>query len=191
MKIFSQVCGITLSLLFSATAFADLMLDPTQGQVNFISIKNEHNAETHSFEEFSGSLTSNGNLEIKIALSSVNTLIPIRNQRMQKMLFDVANFSDATFTANIDNNLLSLKAGEQVNTNISGKLSISGKSVATTFDVQLIGLGNRAISATTNKPTLLSTTEFELDDGVAALKEIAKLNSISKTVPLTFSVVFK
>jgi polyisoprenoid-binding protein YceI len=110
---------------------------------------------------------------------------------MQKMLFDVANFSKATFKAQVDSKLLGLKAGEQVNTSINGELTISGKTVPTSFDVQLTGLGNGAISASTNKPTVLSTTSFGLDDGVTALQEIAMLNSISKTVPLTFSVVFK
>lgn len=191
MKHFSKACALTLGLVFSASALADLRLDSANGQVNFISVKNEHIAETHSFDEFTGALSTSGALSIEISLSSVNTLIPIRNERMQKMLFDVANFSKATFNAQVDPKLLSLKAGEQVNTSIDGELTISGKSVPTSFDVQLTGLGNGAISASTNKPTVLSTSSFGLDGGVTALQEIAMLNSISKTVPLTFSVVFK
>lgn len=160
-------------------------------QVNFISIKNEHIAESHSFEKVSGNVTTSGMLTIEIDLSSVNTLIPIRNERMQAVLFNVTDFATATFTAQIDPTLLSMPEGGKAYASVTGQLTISGKSVATTFDISVISLSGGQVMATTTKPTLLSTTAFGLDGGVDALKSLAMLNSISKTVPLTFSVVFE
>jgi polyisoprenoid-binding protein YceI len=182
---------IILACSISSVSLADLQLDKSQSQVNFISIKNEHFAETHSFDKFGGTLNADGKLSISIDLSSVNTLIPIRNERMQKMLFDVANFSTATFTASVDTSLLKLVAGQQKQVSIDGTLNISGTAVPTTFHVLIVGLGDGKLSATTTKPTVLSASSFNLDAGISALQEIAMLQSISKTVPLSFSVVFE
>ncbi|MFT6330431.1 MAG: hypothetical protein ACJAYN_002373 [Bermanella sp.] len=40
------------------------------------------------------------------------------------------------------------------------------------------------------KQTIISTTAFNLDEGVAALQQVAMLKSISKSVPLSFNATF-
>jgi len=179
-----------LTILASGSALADWELDNSRSQVNFISVKNEHIAEIHSFDTISGKISTEGALSIDIDLSSVNTLIPIRNERMQKMLFDVANFRTASFTASVDKSLLNLPKGEQKEVQVDGQLSIKETSVPTSFHVLITSLGNGQLSAITLKPTILNAGSFNLDAGITALQEVAMLNSISKTVPLTFKVVF-
>ncbi|GAC27583.1 hypothetical protein GPAL_0703 [Glaciecola pallidula DSM 14239 = ACAM 615] len=46
------------------------------------------------------------------------------------------------------------------------------------------------ILCTPNKSKIISTTTFSLDEGVAALQQVAMLKSISKAVPLSFSATF-
>ncbi len=182
---------IALTLSLSPLAHAKMSLQLKDSQVNFISIKNEHIAETHSFDSFTGSLSESGALKIKIDLTSVNTLIPIRNERMQSMLFNVSEYTSATFTADLDQALLDMKSGTQQRVSITGDLMISGKSVPTTFDVNVTKLADGSMQAATVKPTILNATSFDLVGGLKALQEVAMLKSISNTVPLSFSVVFK
>lgn len=187
---------LSLSILFASSfaspaLLADLSLNKDASQVNFVSIKNEHIAEIHSFDEFSGSLSTEGKLQININLMSVNTLIPIRNERMQKMLFDASNFAVATFIADIDKSFASMPIGSSKNVSINGDLTIKDKIVPVSFLVNITSLEEGKVNATTIKPAIISASQFGLDDGINALQEIAMLQSISKSVPLSFSVTFQ
>lgn len=177
-------------ILLSPILKAGLGIDKTQSSVHFMSVKNEHIAEVHSFKDFSGSVSDDGVLNIDINLTSVETSIPIRNERMQKMLFDVANFASASFVAKLDKELLDAPVGTSKTVDIKGQLTIQNKTVPTSFSVVISTLENGQIKATTIKPTILNASEFGLDAGIAALQEIAMLKSISKAVPLSFSVTF-
>jgi polyisoprenoid-binding protein YceI len=193
MKVTSLISlSVLLSgILISSAANAELLLNKEESQVNFISVKNEHIAESHSFDDFSGTLSSEGKLKIDINLMSVNTIIPIRNERMQKMLFDVTNFALATFVADIDKSLTKMPLGMTKDVSVDGQLTIKDKTVQVSFLVNITSLENGKVKATTIKPTIINASQFGLDNGIDALQEIAMLNSISKTVPLTFSVTFQ
>lgn len=182
---------LLVGILIASAASAELSLNKDDSQVNFISTKNEDIAESHSFDEFSGTLSNEGKLKIDINLMSVNTIIPIRNERMQKMLFDVTNFAIATYVADIDKSLTTMALGMTKDVVVDGQLTIKGKTVQVKFLVNITSLENGRIKATTIKPTIINASQFELDSGIDALREIAMLKSISKSVPLTFSVTFQ
>ena len=178
------------TMLTVASAQAAFTLDTTNSSVNFLSTKNVNVTESHTFDQFSGSLSDNGELNLNIDLTSVNTLIPIRNERMQSMLFNVTDFATASFSAKLDNSLLKLAPGQSRVVSVSGDLSISGTTNPVSFDVRVVGLEDGSISATTIKPTVLNAAEFGLEGGVEALREVAMLQNISQSVPFSFSVVF-
>ncbi|MFC3122624.1 YceI family protein [Agaribacter flavus] len=181
---------ITGLLLLSTQSFANYSLDLKESSVHFLSTKNINITEIHSFDKFSGNIDASGKLMLSIDLSSVNTLIPIRNERMRKMLFNVVKYATAEFNANLDKSILSIKAGQVKNATIEGNLSMSGKIQAISFEVRIVGLQDGRIFATTTKPTLIHAEKFGLQKGLEALREIAKLKQISTTVPLSFAVTF-
>lgn len=184
---FITTCAVAM---MSFGAQAAHTLDKSQSSISFISTKNQHVSERHTFDEFSGKINDKGELVITIDISSVNTMIPIRNERMQAMLFDIANFKTATFTAQLDSELTQLNVGEMKRTTVSGDMMIAGKTAPVSFDVVLSGLKNGSINATTYRPTILNASEFDLEEGIAALQKVAMLQSISKSVPLSFSATF-
>ena len=69
-------------------AVGEWKVDPTGSHLGFGSVKNDLIAENHSFKEISGTVSDEGLAQIEVTLASVETLIPIRNERMQKMLFN-------------------------------------------------------------------------------------------------------
>ena len=69
---------LTLSLVTQAR----WQLDSDASNLSFISIKNGTIVETHTFSTLSGEVGNDGNAAVIIALSSVQTLIPIRDERM-------------------------------------------------------------------------------------------------------------
>jgi polyisoprenoid-binding protein YceI len=185
------IAASTLLSLNSFGSIANMTLIQDQSSINFVSTKNQHVSEQHTFDRFSGVLDHHGKLTITIDITSVNTIIPIRNERILSMLFDASEYTTATFTADVSPELTQLKAGQFQRVTIAGEMMIAGNKAPVVFDVILTGLQNGGINATTAKPTIISTSAFNLDEGVTALQQIAMLQSISKSVPLSFSATFQ
>lgn len=178
------------TMFTASSAFAEFSLDAENSSVNFLSTKNVNVTESHTFDRFSGTVSESGALSLAVDLTSVNTIIPIRNERMQSMLFNVSEFARATFEANVDTSLLNLAPGESAMASIGGNLTISGITKPVSFHVRVTGLKDGQFSATTTKPTVINASDFDLLGGIEALTEVAMLQNISTTVPFSFSVVF-
>jgi len=187
---FIILLAISVSLL-SNIARANWLLNNDASQLNFISTKNEHISETHSFTTLSGNLSKTGDLTVKVDLGSINTNIPIRNERMQDHLFDMENFPDAILNAKVDEQLLSLAKGHSLTKTISAKISISGITQSVNVLINATKNSDGGLTATTVRPFLIQVPAFKLTDGISKLKELAGLSSISLAVPVTFSVKFE
>ena len=93
----------TISLSFWATStWAQWTLDNDRSRLSFISTKAGDIAEVHYFKNLSGTLLESGDAQVSVKLASVETLIPIRNQRMQTFLFQSDIFPEATLRTNVD-----------------------------------------------------------------------------------------
>ena len=86
-----------LLLLFSSSTFSDWTLINEKSKLNFISTKASNIEEIHTFTMLSGKVTENGKALIEIDLGSVETLIPIRNERMKNLLFQTKIYPKAVF----------------------------------------------------------------------------------------------
>ena len=184
---------LLLALQSSVLVAAELKLDNSESALNFVSTKNAQVAEVLCFDNLQGSVdTSTGKANIGIDLSSVNTGIDIRDERMRTYLFDTANNSQATFTATVDMaTLQDLKAGEQSVVKLEGELNLAGQSNSVAIDADVTRLTGGGYQVATRAPVILKVDAFGLTPGVAKLQELAGLNSISVAVPVTFSVVFR
>ncbi|MFT4816121.1 MAG: polyisoprenoid-binding protein YceI [Pseudohongiellaceae bacterium] len=179
------------AILFAGAAQAHWSLDNDASSLSFVTVKAEHVAEVHTFDSLSGTIGDDGSVEITIELASVNTMIQIRNERMQEMLFETALFPDATITGSINLDALTgMDAGASVVRQIDFELSLHGQSVALAADVQITRTGEGVIVSTL-KPLIVMADSFSLAAGVEKLREVAGLPSISRAVPVSFTVVFE
>ena len=179
-------------LACSGFSYAHWNINPQLSQVNFVTIKADHVGEIHSFKSLQGSLSDAGALSVSIDLASVDTLIPIRDERMQKILFQTDLFPTATFTAQLDPALLeTLSVGNSQMISVSGTLTIREQAQSVVFKTLATRVQERAVLVTTTEPVLLNAGAFDLVNGVNQLKEIAGLPSISHAVPLTFTLTFQ
>ncbi|WP_395338692.1 YceI family protein [Ningiella sp. W23] len=182
--------ALLTGVLLSSSAFADHVLNQEMSSVNFLSTKNVNVTESHTFDTFVGAIDDSGKLTLDVDLTSVNTLIPIRNERMQNMLFNVTDYTKASFSAQLDDSLLALTDGKSRAATVTGDLTISGVSKPITFDIVVTALADGKLSAVTTKPTLINASDYNLDAGIEMLREVAMLENISKSVPFSFYVVF-
>ena len=180
-----------LSLALATPVAADWGLDPERSHLSFISIKAKDVAEIHTFKEITGNIDGDGNLRLSLMLDSVETLIPIRNERMREFLFDTANYKEAVLTAKVDPAAVtSMQVGDVMTLTAEGNLALHGANQPMTIVFQVARLSDDTVMAASAKPLVIDAAKFGLDSGVEKLREIAGLDSISNAVPVTFVVTF-
>lgn len=180
------------ALLTTSNVFAtQWQLDQADSQLNFISTKKVHVAETHQFTKIAGTIDHDGQLELIIDLSSVDTAIPIRDERMATFLFDVEQFSSATVSAKIDPEVVdAIALGNSAIVTVDASLSLHGLVKPLVVDVVVTRLVGAKLSVVSLQPAILNVGDFELVSGVEKLRELAGLPSISHAVPVTFYLTF-
>ena len=178
--------------LDSGPALAEMAwtLDGDASRVAYGSIKAEVFGEVNHFERISGGLKSDGTAEIAIDLSSVQTNVDIRNERMVEHVFKGAE-APAILNAAIDmTSLDSLAAGETTTIPVEGTLSFLGLDMPVDADMLVARLGEDRVLVTTNDMIMVAAEDIEIDAGLDKLMELAGLDSITRTVPVTLRLVF-
>jgi len=183
---------IVLFLLFASfMANAQWSLEPKQSNLYFLSTKKAQITETHSFSRFDASIDKNNQLKVEIDLTSVDTKIPIRDQRMQQKLFNVGLHPKAIISANVPQTALALKAGQSQNVTLALKLDLHGVSQSLNAEVFVTRISEDKLLVNTLAPIMLDSRNFQLSSGIETLKKLAGLDSITFVVPVTFNVVFQ
>ncbi len=181
---------VSVCLLAAGAAHAGKSLIGDESSLSFITSKNSAVTEVHSFKTLTGKIDDKGMVKVSIDLASVDTAIPIRDERMQKFLFETTKFTQATFTADVAGVLKDVKKSGSAKASVSGELSLHGKSVPVSFDVLAVKTDD-GILVSTLRPTLVKASDFDLVAGVEKLRELANLKSINPVVPTNFVLVFK
>lgn len=183
-----------LLILATTSCFASAanwQLNPEQSSLNFVSIKNTTVAETHQFSNLSGSWSEQGLVRIQIPVSSLETNIPIRNQRMLDFVLKAKQYTEITAQAEIKpDTIATLAVSKSMVITLPITVSIAGESITLMANVRVLKLNASTIQASTESPLILNVDSANLTAGVDKLQQLAQLNDISKVVPVTFSVNF-
>ncbi|WP_205341429.1 YceI family protein [Denitrificimonas caeni] len=190
MKKISLVMLMLLGL--SPCVFADWELLNDESSLHYVSIKNSKAGEINSFKTLAGSVSDNGTVSLTIDLTSLETNIPIRNERMQDMLFQVGEFAEAHISGMVDLARVSkLEVGETYRDSITLKLSLHGAAKDVTSGVQITKLAHDKMLVSSLEPVLVNAEDYGLAEGIEALRVVASLPIISTVVPVTYSLVFE
>jgi hypothetical protein len=178
-------------LLISLPAAADWQLDNHASTLSFVTIKAGDIAEVNSFGQLSGVVDDAGAASITIQLASVDTLIPIRDERMREVLFKTDLFPTASARTRLDMKaLLALEPGESAEISAETMLAISGTEATVTAQLLVSRLSADRMQVATARPVIVNAGSVALAEGVEALREIAGLPTISKAVPVSFILQF-
>ncbi len=160
-------------------------LDKQNSTISLISTKNNKISEVFAFTQFEGTINADGYLEISIELASLESSIPLRNQRLQKHLFATENFPLAEIHTQ-------LKA-EDLNTGIhSISFDVDMHGVSSILQAEFMVFDQRGTKTITlHKPLIINAKDFGLENGITTLKKLAKLQSIAFTVPLNIILTFE
>ena len=187
---FFRVMTLLAALWSIAPAHADWMVQDTS-QIGFVSIKNNSIGENNAFQRVSGSISEAGMVAVAIDLTSVETGVGIRNERLQTMLFDVASFPSATVKATLSPaQVMALRGGGTVTESVALDVSLYGTTVSKTAEL-LVSVLDDDVRVTSTQPIMITAQDFGLESGVAALQKIAGLSSISRSIPITVDLRLK
>lgn len=167
------------------------MLVPGDSRVSFVSIKNNAIAEVHRFSELDGRVSEQGRVDVNIPLASVATGIPIRDQRMRDVLFQVTEFPKATVSLDIDAaKMRTLAVGGHIVLQASAMLTMHGLENPLLMEARITRTSATQWLVTSERPSIVETVNFGLINGVDELRKIAGLQAIGSAVPVTYSLTF-
>ena len=160
-------------------------LNPEYSTLSIITTKNNSIAEVSEFTDFTGQISPDGSLLITLNMNSLETNIPIRNERIQQHLFQTDIYDTAEIRA-----ILKPK-----------DLNIGVHTI--TFDVDLHGVSaileaefmvfeqfeNKIV--TLHKPLIINAKTFGLENGITTLKNLASLDTIDLSVPVNLILSFQ
>ena len=168
------------------------VLEPTDSTLHFVSTKAKDVGEVHSFTDFSGTVAEDGSVVLDINLASVDTLIPLRDERMRNMLFNVASFPSATLTGQVDvAQIMAIPNGESERVTLALKLDLHGSSADIEADVNIARLDQNHVQVASAKPVIVNAASFGLVEGIERLRNAAGLPGISAAVPVTFVLTYR
>lgn len=186
----------TLLLATALTSFSSQsesspiwQLDTEASQLSYVSTKNKTVAENNTIQFQSGVIAANDSADhfdvnLTLDLATVDTQIPIRDERIKSHLFKTEEHPVATITAQIPKHLPINEA-----TTLPFKLSLHGhdKTYETPVMIHKVK-GNMVV--TSYVPVLIHARDHGLNDGIDTLLSLAKLQAISYEVPVDFKLVF-
>jgi len=183
---------ILIVSLLTFPALSAWQLDNDNSTLSFVSIKKNSVAEAHTFTMLVGAIDDQGLVNIDVDLTSVNTNIAIRDDRMKEHLFETSLFSKAIFTAQLSSSALEeLGVGSSQQMKLTGTIDLHGQRQDVIVNTLVIRLNKSTIIASTLNPILIKAEAFKLVAGINKLQELAGLPSISHAVPVNFVVTFK
>ncbi len=182
--------ALVVAAALSFSAAADWSVNSAQSSLNFVSVKNDVVAETHSFKDLTGKLTEAGEFSVAIPALSVDTAIPIRNERILEHVLAAKQYATINAKGKVDSKVLTgLKTGDSVVVDQALDLTLLTQTQSLTAKVKVTKVSDSQLVVTTVAPIMLDVNKFELNAGVEKLRELAGLKAISPMVPTTFSLV--
>ncbi|MCO7514580.1 YceI family protein [Pseudomonas guariconensis] len=180
-----------LLLALCLPAHANWHLDGESSRLSFVTSKNGDTAEVHRFLVLHGKVDRKGLAQLRIEMDSVSGGVPLRDERMRNELFEVARFPEAQVQAQIDLGPINdLANGAQVELRLPVTVTLHGESRS--YNVLLLAtrLDERRFQVVTLEPLLLRAEDFGLMPGLATLRKLAGLSSISPSVPVSAVLIF-
>ncbi|MCP8467733.1 YceI family protein [Pseudomonas sp. ZM23] len=174
-----------LLLLASPLALAEWQLDGDTSRISFVSVKRGKMAEVQRFDQLSGQIDDKGAVRIIVPLASIDSGLALRDERMRNSFFEVERFPEATITSQLDLSLYDdLQVGQSRSETIDFNLDLHGQQRRLKSEVLVSRPSEGRIEVATMEPLVLKLVDFDLEEKLEPLKEVANIPSITPEVPV-------
>ncbi len=158
--------------------------------VSFISIKKNNIGESHHFTDIGGSIF-NGRAVVSIKPDSVDSRVPIRNERMREFLFKTQTYPIIKINADVADTLNNIKAGDSKQVEVPAMLSMHGVTEEVMLDVRVNALSDSKIIVSSVQPVIIRAASFGMVEGIQKLSGLVNGLAIAESVPVSFSLMFQ
>lgn len=187
----SSACALLLTLGVSLSAQANWYLDGESSRLSFITTQNANIADVHRFLVLHGKVDRKGLAQLRIEMDSVNSSVPLRDERMRDVLFDFKHFPEAQISAQIDLQPINdLASGAQLELRLPVTVSLRGKQHTYQAELLATRLDERRFQVVTLEPLMLQAEDFGLQAELETLRKLAGLSAISFSVPVNAVLIF-
>ncbi|MDP5190170.1 YceI family protein [Rheinheimera baltica] len=185
-----KLAAFVLALSTFSVSAANWQLDSSQSSLHFISVKNELVAESHQFSQLSGKWDGE-NASVSIPISSMQTNIPIRNERIWQYVLQAEKYNSIDVKAPLKSDSIAmLTVNNTLLVDLPLTVTIAGESATLSAKLRITKLSDSVLQASTETPLMVNINSFKLGAGVAKLQELAGLKRIEPLVPVSFNVRF-
>jgi hypothetical protein len=182
---------LLLAALCALPTHAAWPLDTESSRLTFVTTKATSVAEVNRFRSLRGGVGDDGRVQLQVPLETVDSSIPLRDERLRKQLFEVDKFASAAISAQLDiAPLLTLAAGAQMELRLPLTVSLHGHSQRYNSELLVTRLDDRRFQVVTLAPLVLNAEDFGLAAGIEALRQLAGLKNISLAVPVSAVLIF-
>ena len=164
-------------------------LDEALSELSYLSIKlsgQRSIVEANRFTKMSGGING-GEAWVDVELSSVDTRVPIRDQRVLEHVFNAMKFPRARVKVRGAGVPPEGTAQEMA---LEAGVEMRGMREPVPVSVVVTRLSDRLVVETT-EPVLIDAGRWEMQQGFEVLRELMKLAHISTTIPVSFRLVFR
>ena len=189
-----SLCKTVAFLLLAgstASANANWYLDGESSRLSFISTKNANISEVQRFLVLHGKVDPKGLAQVQVELESVNSGVPLRDERMRKELFEIQTFAEALITTQIDLRPINdLAPGAQLELRLPLTVDLHGKQHTYNAELLATRLDDRRFQVVTLEPLVINAEDFDLAPGLERLRKLADVSAISLSVPVGAVLIF-
>ncbi len=172
-------------------AQADWYLDNESSRLSFISTKAGSLSEVHRFLTLHGHIDKQGAARLRIEMDSLSTGIPVRDERLRSLLFDTEHFPNTLIMAKLDLvPITDLAPGAQLEIRLPIQVQIRDRKHGYMAELLVTRLDMNRFQVVTLAPLVLNAEHFALQLGVEALRKVARLSSISLSIPVGAVMIF-
>ncbi len=170
---------------------ADWQLNRERSSISYLSSK-QATAETplmfesNLFREFSGTIDGT-QVELVVELDSLDTKVPIRDERVAEHVFLSKQYPQAIVSATVDD----IEQLSYERKQISATLTMRGQSRDLQAEVIIERSDPKTLRIQTTTPVLVNANAYGMLDGFAILKQLVGLMQIPTTIPVSLHLVFE
>jgi OmpA-OmpF porin, OOP family len=192
--ILTRTC-IALTLVLAGLQHAraqEWLLDAATSHFYMQTAKAEKIIETHQFAGLDGRISKDGDVSVKIDLTSIASGVDLRDVRMRFLLFETYKFPNAEITAKLDMaKLQELLTNVRIAYPLKFTLALHGMTREIETPVNVTRISDKSVSVVTAKPIIITAESFGLVEGIAKLSEAINGTPIVAAASFTFDLVFE
>jgi OOP family OmpA-OmpF porin len=183
--------GVLTAMPLGAQA-QEWRLNPTDSRFFMQTEKAGGIFETHQFTGLTGTVSPDGDANVKIDLVSVASGIDVRDVRMRFILFETYKFPEADISAKIDMNALrGVMTGPRMEYPLKLNVKLHGMEKTIDTTVMVSKLSANGVSVSTIKPIIVTTDSFGFTPAIAKLSEAVGGVQIANGATFIFDLVFE